>query len=175
MTTHTRNEDDDEWDQGFLGGEAPDAKADPAAQPLVGYKNPPDAYKWKKGQSGNPSGRRKAPPLVPVPGILEAIAFEMAEEIEVGSNGKKLKMTVAQVVAKKLKADLLSSEPLVRLKTMTVLARLGMGDAVQTVHNHLETLSAANDIGWDSELEAAYQLIEREFRDVEADKAKGQL
>ena len=175
MTAHTRNDDDDEWGRGFLGGN-PDAP-DPgqAVDHSVGYKKPPEAHKWKKGRSGNPSGRRKAPPIIPVPGILEAIAFEMAEEIEVGANGKKVKMTVAQVVAKKLTADLLSSEPLVRLKAMNVLARLGMGDAVQAVHNHLELVSAANNPGWHAELEAAYQLIEREFREVDDDKADGKM
>ena len=75
----------------------------------VGYGKPPKATRFKKGTSGNPSGRpRKAPLLLDPGSIIEAIDNE---EIQVSDNGKRKRMTKAeiefrQLFAKAIRGDL---------------------------------------------------------------------
>ena len=45
----------------------------------VGYKNPPKEHQFKKGQSGNPKGRKPKP--IPV-SLKEAIGLELIREME---------------------------------------------------------------------------------------------
>jgi hypothetical protein len=60
----------------------------------VGYKRPPKHSQFKKGRSGNPSGRRKAKPQLNL--IAELIKL-MAEPIPVVKKGKP--QTVSLLVA----------------------------------------------------------------------------
>jgi hypothetical protein len=75
----------------------------------VGYKKPPRATRFKKGQSGNPSGRPKKVPSGLDPGmVLQAVDNE---EIVVFENGKrkrmmKVEIQFRQLFAKAIKGDL---------------------------------------------------------------------
>ena len=75
----------------------------------IGYKRPPRATRFKKGQSGNPSGRPKKVPSGLDPGmVLQAVDNE---EIVVFENGKRKRMMKAeiqfrQLFAKAIKGDL---------------------------------------------------------------------
>ena len=42
----------------------------------VGYKSPPRASQWKKGQSGNPTGRKKRPVVTDLRELLDSILDE---------------------------------------------------------------------------------------------------
>jgi hypothetical protein len=66
----------------------------------VGYKRPPRATRFKKGQSGNPSGRPKKVSQEIDPGlILQSVDNE---EIVVIDNGKRKQMMKAEVQFRQL-------------------------------------------------------------------------
>lgn len=50
----------------------------------VGYKKPPKAHQFKPGQSGNPSGRRKAQPT-----FANDLADELRESITLHEKGRE--------------------------------------------------------------------------------------
>ncbi len=72
----------------------------------TGYKKPPMHSQWKKGQSGNPSGKPKKEPSLNAK--LKNLA---AKEIVVTENGKKVSMTqdeamLVAVLMKAMKGDM---------------------------------------------------------------------
>jgi hypothetical protein len=70
----------------------------------VGYGNPPDHSKFKKGKSGNPSGRGKTEKRLGLQDLLKQLMFE---EITVRVNGKKTKMPNVMVMLRALMAQAL--------------------------------------------------------------------
>ncbi len=73
----------------------------------VGYGKPPKETQFKKGQSGNPSGRKKKP----IPKSLhEAIVLELADIVTIKENGKAVKMSKYELLAKAIINDAIKSE-----------------------------------------------------------------
>ena len=73
----------------------------------VGYKKPPKETQFKKGQSGNPSGRKKKP----IPKSLhEAIVLELADVVTIRENGKTVKILKYELLAKAIINDAIKSE-----------------------------------------------------------------
>jgi len=60
----------------------------------VGYKRPPKATQWKKGQSGNPRRRYPAPSL----SALETIDGHLVRSIDVVENDMPKKVTVLAAI-----------------------------------------------------------------------------
>jgi hypothetical protein len=86
----------------------------------VGYKKPPVATRFKKGQSGHSSGRPKRVPEEFDPGgILQSID---SEEITLSINGKRARMTKAeiefrQLFSKAIRGDLPSARLIADMAT----------------------------------------------------------
>jgi hypothetical protein len=70
----------------------------------VGYKRPPEHTRFRKGQSGNPSGKKKAKPPKCEPDKLD-----LSQTITVSSQGKRVTMTMRQALHQKLFAMALAS------------------------------------------------------------------
>lgn len=63
----------------------------------VGYASPPSHTKWQKGQSGNPSGRKKGQR-----NLKTDLLAEVNEVIQVTEGGRARKLTKQQLVMKTL-------------------------------------------------------------------------
>jgi hypothetical protein len=71
----------------------------------VGYGRPPKHTQFKKGQSGNPKGRKKG-----ARGRKTDLRAELNERIEVTENGKSVKLTKQQLMVKQLAAKALKGD-----------------------------------------------------------------
>ena len=65
---------------------------------LIGYKRPPKATRWKKGQCGNPNRRYPARTA----NALEVIDKLLLRPMEVVENGKTRKVTALEVIVLQL-------------------------------------------------------------------------
>jgi Family of unknown function (DUF5681) len=82
----------------------------------VGYKRPPIETRWKKGQSGNPSGKRKKDAS-----FAKAVMDALSEKVTlVGKDGKRRKCTkfelsIIQLVNKAAAGDLRATKEVTAL------------------------------------------------------------
>jgi hypothetical protein len=60
----------------------------------IGYKRPPKATRWKKGQSGNPRGGRKPAPFDTI-GIMDRM---FAETVTILEHGVPKKVSVLEAI-----------------------------------------------------------------------------
>ena len=65
----------------------------------IGYKRPPVATRWKKGQSGNPSGKKKG-----TPDLKSDLVAELAEIIQINEGGASRRITKQRALLKALAA-----------------------------------------------------------------------
>ena len=65
----------------------------------IGYKRPPQHTRFKKGQSGNPSGKKKSKPTRSEPDKLD-----LSESITLSSQSKRVTMTMRKALYQKLLA-----------------------------------------------------------------------
>ena len=91
----------------------------------IGYKKPPTQSQWKKGQSGNPSGKKKAQPA-PVMTLLAWIAEKFWEEIETNQNGVPVKMPAAEAAASIYVRKFLQGSLKEQTEAMKILHQVGI-------------------------------------------------
>src|SRR4051794_13651193 len=63
----------------------------------IGYKRPPQHSRFKKGQSGNPSGKKKVKAT-----RSEQDKLDLSETITVSSQGKRVTMSMRKALHQKL-------------------------------------------------------------------------
>jgi hypothetical protein len=71
----------------------------------VGYKSPPEHSQFRKGQSGNPSGRPKRPPK-----LGDDLMAELNEKIPVNIGGRSQRITKQRGLIKALMASALKGD-----------------------------------------------------------------
>lgn len=81
----------------------------------TGYKRPPVASRWKKGQSGNPSGRKKGSR-----NLATDLEAELQEMVVVTEGGKARKISKQRALFKSLVANAIKNDQ----KAMTNLLGL---------------------------------------------------
>jgi hypothetical protein len=88
----------------------------------VGYRGPPKHTQFKKGRSGNPSGRRKAPPT------FEQIASRLlSKKIPITLGKQKGRMvTVAEAIFSQLCRQALSGDVRATKEVFGVIKQLGL-------------------------------------------------
>jgi hypothetical protein len=85
----------------------------------VGYKRPPKSTRWKKGQSGNPTGRKKG-----TPNLRTDLMAEMAEVIQITESGSARKITKQRALLKSLTARGIQGDARAANLVLTLMARL---------------------------------------------------
>lgn len=92
----------------------------------VGHKKSPKQHQWKAGQSGNPSGR---PKKVDKPKtFLEALASELATQVQLTDNGVKVTMSLSRALAKKILRDLMIASTRDTVRLLELLHKLRVLD-----------------------------------------------
>jgi hypothetical protein len=90
----------------------------------LGYKHPPKAHQWKKGQSGNPSGKKKG--AKPAKSAQYYLARHLAEEVSTTTNGKHTKMPLIEALILKFLLEAMAAPVLQKVKALSFLQELGV-------------------------------------------------
>jgi hypothetical protein len=100
----------------------------------IGYRRPPPEGQFKKGQSGNPKGRRKGSA-----NFLTVLERELSQSVVVNENGKKAKITRLEAMVKRMVAGALQGDHKSMVTLVTILRSTGRFDPGQA-----ESLLPAN-------------------------------
>jgi hypothetical protein len=92
----------------------------------VGYASPPDYTKWQKGQSGNPSGRKKGQK-----NLKTDLVEELSEVIQLTEGGKPKKLTKQRAMLKSLLAKAIKGDTRAAALMLNLFARVVDPDAQQ--------------------------------------------
>ena len=85
----------------------------------VGYKSPPDHTKWKKGRSGNPSGRKKGQR-----NLKTDLAEELSEVIQISEGGRARQLTKQRALLKALTARAIKGDARASSLILGLMTRL---------------------------------------------------
>ena len=135
----------------------------------VGYKKPPKQHQFKKGRSGNPTGKSNKPskPKLASDHLGELIANTMLETREVMIEGKRMKLTNLELIAQKIVMMGLKAETPAQVKAlMTVFENLAV---MQFIKDKVETEKPEDEPSgpWTPELEARFNMLEKEIWELE--------
>jgi hypothetical protein len=107
----------------------------------VGYGSPPDHSKWSKGQSGNPSGRKKGNR-----NFATDLADELATVVELNEGGRPIQVTKQQAFIKALIARSIKGDARAVAQLLKVVMQHGAeqpSDAAMPVDAEDEAIVAA--------------------------------
>ena len=100
----------------------------------VGYRNPPQATRFKPGQSGNPKGRPKG-----TTNLSTDLAAELGEQITVREGGRERRVSKQRALIKSLMAKALKGDVRATAAILALYARV-LADAPEP-----ESTSIAED------------------------------
>ncbi len=124
----------------------------------VGYGKPPEEHQFKKGQSGNPSGRPKRKRMRFAEDISEIFMRSLNEEIEINFGGISRKVTSYEAIILRLKAKALKGNSKA-LKLYLELAQKAANEEkshFQDINETIYKLTDALENNSDEEFEKKY-------------------
>lgn len=89
----------------------------------IGYRRPPKAGQFKKGQSGNPKGRPKGSK-----NFMTLLDQELDQKITVNENGRKKEVTRMQAMVKRMVAESLQGNLKALMTMIEIMRRHGKFD-----------------------------------------------
>lgn len=107
----------------------------------VGYKSPPASHRWKKGQSGNPSGKKKVESVAPQP-FLAAITDQLQKPVELNQGGQTSSVPLLTALVIKLLYEMMAAPFPQKMAAIAALAKMGVFQDHQIA---LEYASAAGE------------------------------
>lgn len=105
----------------------------------VGYGKPPRTHQFRPGQSGNPHGRpkRQRGPVLPA-SLNDAIVRELSRKHTITVAGKKKKLSMDKVIAKRVVSSLATCDPKLLPGWLSALQRAGFPLAVDEMREREE-------------------------------------
>lgn len=85
----------------------------------VGYKSPPEHTRWKKGQSGNPAGRRKGQR-----NLKTDLVDELGEVIQISEGGIPRRMTKQRALLKAVTARAIGGDARAATLVLNLMMRV---------------------------------------------------
>jgi Family of unknown function (DUF5681) len=89
----------------------------------VGYGKPPNKHQFKKGKSGNPSGKPKLQPQKPAWDFQKNLIAELKSLMTITENGKKKKISKKDALVKSIVAEALKGDKAARKFMMDFLQK----------------------------------------------------
>ena len=104
------------------------ASTKPSGDYDVGYRKPPVEGQFKKGQSGNPGGRRKKAPAEPLgrSTVQDILIQELSEMHTITKNGRSKKVSALQLIIKGVVVDAAKRDPKARRELLALLSKMDM-------------------------------------------------
>jgi hypothetical protein len=130
------------------GSFPPSAEAQDEAY-SVGYKNPPKEFRFKKGNSGNPSGKRR-----PKPSVKSMFEEEFLRKITAREGDRVITLTKAGGMIKRLLADGLKGDKAAIRLAFNIADKFGVGEVTQVVE---EAFSEGDEVILDAYLKKRSQ------------------
>jgi hypothetical protein len=122
------------------------AAAGPGGGPsyAVGYKKPPQATQFKKGQSGNPRGRRKAATVDDIRTVIEDV---LAQEVPARIGGHERSISKLEATLRRQVAQALAGKRKAVLWLLKQARKAGLFPQVTPIHKAIIPLEPSGDEG----------------------------
>lgn len=121
-------------------------------EPQVGYKKPPKASRWKKGQSGNPKGRKPKEKIEDLQIVFDQI---LVETVTVKMNGRTQTMTKLEAMIEQIRTKALQGEP----KAIRALLKMSKSAGILSKSAAPKFLIITDTVPEDSELGRIFQMM----------------
>ena len=121
-------------------------------EPKVGYKNPPTATRWKKGQSGNPKGRKPKEKIEDLQIVFDQI---LVETVTVKFNGRSQSMTKLEAMIEQIRTKALQGEP----KAIRALLKMSKSAGILSKSAAPKFLIITDAVAQDSDLGRIFQMM----------------